>query len=87
MLCSCRCTGSDPDKAGHRRTADGSDGGLFVGVEVGDGFESEVPFAVFGAVLVRIEDELVGVGVERECESSDDVEGGLCCALFIAADL
>ena len=66
---------------------DGADGLLFVMVEVGDGFEAEVPFVVVAAGFVGVEDELIGVGVERGCESSDDVEGGLCCALFVSADL
>jgi len=48
---------------------DGSDGGLFVGVEVGDGFEAEVPFAIFWPGFGVVEDELIGVGVERGCES------------------
>jgi hypothetical protein len=63
---------------------DGADGGFFVGVEVGDGLEAEL--LAVGGVFVGLEDELIGVGVEREGESSDDVEGGLCCALFVAAD-
>lgn len=54
---------------------DGADGVLFVGVEVGDGLDAELP--VVGGVFVGIEDELIGVGVEREGESADDVEGGL----------
>lgn len=64
---------------------DGADGVLFVGVEVGDGLEAELP--VVGGVFVGVEDELIGVGVEREGESADDVEGGLRGALFVAADL
>ena len=65
---------------------DGADGVLFVGVEVLDGFEAELP-VVGGGAFVGVEDELIGAGVERECESSDDVEGGLCWALFVSADL
>ena len=65
---------------------DGADGFLFVGVEVGDGFEAELPVVGGGAVF-GVEDELVGAGLECEGESSDDVEGGLCGALFVAADL
>lgn len=65
---------------------DGADGVLFVGVEVLDGFEAELP-VVGGGAFVGVEDELIGAGVERECESSDDVEGGLCLALFVSADL
>jgi hypothetical protein len=52
---------------------DGADGGLFVGVEVVDGFEAGLPVVGGGAVF-GVEDELIGAGVERECESSDDVE-------------
>lgn len=64
---------------------DGADGVLFVGVEVGDGLEAELP--VVGGVFVGVEDEPISVGVEREGESADDVEGGLGCALFVSADL
>ena len=47
---------------------------------------AELPVVGAGA-FVGVEDELIGAGVERECESSDDVEGGLCCCLFVAAAL
>jgi hypothetical protein len=64
---------------------EGADRCSFVGVEVGDGFVSELPGLVGGGVVV--EDELICAGVEREGESSDDVEGRLCFALLIVADL
>jgi hypothetical protein len=51
---------------------EGADGCLFVGVEVGDGFEAELPGLVIGGVVV--EDELICAGVEREGESSDDLD-------------
>ena len=66
---------------------EGADGCLFVGVEVGEGFEAQLPHVVGGGARLVVEDEFVGGGVEGEGEAADDVEGGLGLALFIAADL
>jgi len=65
---------------------EGADDGFFVGVEVLDGFEVEAKI-VGGAAFVGVEDELIGADGERDCESADDVEGGLGAAGFIAAEL
>ena len=43
---------------------EGADGCLFVGVEVGEGFEAELPHVVGGGVGFVVEDELVGGGVD-----------------------
>lgn len=55
---------------------EGADNGLLVGVEVLDGFEVEGE-VVGGAAFVGVEDELISADGERDCESADDVEGGL----------
>lgn len=54
---------------------EGADRLLFVGVELGDGFEV-VGEVVGGAALVVVEDEQICAGVEGEGEVADDVEGG-----------
>lgn len=41
-----------------------------------DGFEVEGE-VVGGAAFVGVEDELISADGERDCESADDVEGGL----------
>ncbi len=65
---------------------EGADGGLFVGVELADGFEVVGDLVGHGA-LAFVEDEHICAGVEGEREAADDVEGGLAGAGFIAAEL
>ena len=64
----------------------GADAGLFVGVELVDGFEV-VGEVVGDGSLCCVEDEQICAGVEGDGESADDVEGGLAGASFIAAEL
>ena len=54
---------------------EGDDGGLFVGVEVVDGFEVVCEVGVGGAAFVVVEEERVCAGVEGECEVAEYVEG------------
>lgn len=64
---------------------DGADDGLFVVVEVLDGFEV-VEEIVVGAAFIGFEDEPIGAYGEHECESTEDVEGGLGAAGFVTAE-
>lgn len=65
---------------------EGADGVLFVFVELVDGFEVEGEVGI-GASVVVGEDERIGADGEGDCESSDDVEGGLGVAGFVASYL
>ena len=65
---------------------EGADGGLFVGVELADGFEV-VGDVVGDGSLVVVEDEQICADVEGEGEAAEDVEGGLAGAGFVAAEL
>ncbi len=67
------------------------EGGLEVGsafgVEAGAGCLEGVFEVVVGFAFVGFEEELVCAGVERECEVSEGVDGGLVGAGFVAADV
>lgn len=63
------------------------DGGTFVVVELVEGFEVEAQVGAVGTALIFVEDQSVGADRERYGESSQDVEGGLAGAGFVASDL
>jgi hypothetical protein len=63
---------------------DVADGGLFVGVELGDG--CEVVAEVWGESVVVVCEGVDACG-EGGGEASEDVEGGLAGAGFVAAEL
>lgn len=65
---------------------EGADGGVFVGVELVDGFEV-VADVVGDGSFVFFEEEHIRADGEGEGHLAEDVEGGLAGAGFIAAEL
>lgn len=66
---------------------EGGDVFLFVGGELVDGFELEPERLALGSSFVFVEEERVSADVEGERQCTEDVEGGLAAAGFVAADL
>ena len=66
---------------------EGGDVFLLFGGELLDGFELEPQRLALGAAFVVVEEERVSADVERQRQGSEDVEGGLAGAGFVAADL
>jgi hypothetical protein len=56
---------------------EGADGGLFVGVELADGFEV-VGDAFGGVAFVFVEDEHICADGEGDGEAAEDIEVGWC---------
>jgi hypothetical protein len=58
---------------------EGADGCLFVGVEVGEGFEAQLSHVAGGGARLVAEDKFVGGGVEGEGEPTTTTgpQGGL----------
>lgn len=65
---------------------EGADGLAFVGVELVDGFEV-VGEVVGGGAFFGVEEEHICADGQLGGEASEDVEGGLAGASFVAAEL